>query len=67
LFLRLSSCGSVGEKNFDNKAGVFEDRMLRNVFGHKSVQVIGRCRELHNEELHDQYSWPDTNMSRTTG
>jgi hypothetical protein len=45
---------------------VFENRMLRNIFGPKRVQVIGSYRKLHNEEIHDLYSWSNTNMSRTT-
>jgi len=30
-----------------------EDRMLRQIFGPKMDEVIGKWRELHKEELHD--------------
>ena len=39
------------------KAEVFENRMLRNIFGPKRVQVIGGYRKLYNEELHDIYMY----------
>jgi hypothetical protein len=35
---------------------VFENRMLRKIFGPKRVEVTGGWRKLHNEELHDLYS-----------
>jgi hypothetical protein len=31
---------------------VFENRVLRRMFGLKRDQVIGELRKLHNEELH---------------
>ena len=65
LFLYVCETWSV-ILHEEHKAGVFENRMLRNIFGCKRVQVIGRCRKLHNEELHDLYLWPNTNMRRTT-
>jgi hypothetical protein len=34
---------------------VFENRMLRRIFGLKRVEVKGGWRKLHNEELHDFY------------
>jgi hypothetical protein len=37
---------------------VFENRMLRRVFGPKRDDVTGEWRKLHNEELHDLYSSP---------
>jgi hypothetical protein len=30
---------------------VFENRMLRRIFGPKRDEIIGGCRKLHNEEL----------------
>jgi hypothetical protein len=35
---------------------VFENRVLRRIFGPKRDEVIGGWRKLHNEELHDWYS-----------
>jgi hypothetical protein len=32
---------------------VFENRVLKNVFGPKRVEVTGERRKLHNEELRD--------------
>jgi hypothetical protein len=35
---------------------VFEDRVLRRIFGPKRDEVTGEWRKLHNEELRDLYS-----------
>jgi hypothetical protein len=35
----------------ERRLRVFENRMLRRVFGTKRDEVIGECRKLHNEEL----------------
>jgi hypothetical protein len=35
---------------------VFENRMLRRIFGPKGDEVIGDRRKLHNEALHNLYS-----------
>jgi hypothetical protein len=37
---------------------VFENRVLRRIFGPKRDEVTGDCRKLHNEELHNMYSSP---------
>jgi hypothetical protein len=37
---------------------VFENRVLRRIFGPKRDEVTGEWRKLHNEELHDLYSLP---------
>jgi hypothetical protein len=37
---------------------VFENRVLRRIFGPKRVEVTGGWRKLHNEELHNLYSSP---------
>ena len=37
---------------------VFENRVLRRVFGPKRDEVTGEWRKLHNEELRDLYSLP---------
>jgi hypothetical protein len=39
---------------------VFENRMLRRIFGQKKDEFIGGWRKLHNEELHNLYSSPDS-------
>jgi len=38
------------------KLRVFENRLLRRIFGPKRDEVTGEWRELHNEELNDLYS-----------
>jgi hypothetical protein len=38
---------------------VFENRVLRRIFGSKRDEVTGSWRKLHNEELHDLYSSPN--------
>jgi hypothetical protein len=38
---------------------VFENRVLRRIFGHKRDEVTGEWRKLHNEYLHNLYSSPD--------
>jgi hypothetical protein len=37
---------------------VFENRVLRRIFGLKRDEVMGDWRKLHNKELHDLYSSP---------
>jgi hypothetical protein len=37
---------------------VFENRVLRRIFGPKRDEVTGGWRQLHNEELRDLYSSP---------
>jgi len=34
---------------------VFENRVLRGIFGPKRDEVTGEWRKLHNEELNDLY------------
>jgi hypothetical protein len=38
---------------------VFENRVLRRIFGPKRDEVTGEWRKLHSEELHHLYSSPD--------
>jgi hypothetical protein len=35
---------------------VFENRVLKRIFGPKREEVAGGCRRLHNEELHNFYA-----------
>jgi hypothetical protein len=37
---------------------VFENRVLRRIFGQKRDEVTGGWRKLHNEDLHNLYSPP---------
>jgi hypothetical protein len=37
---------------------VFENRVLRRIFGPKRYGVTGKWRKLHNEEHRDLYSSP---------
>jgi hypothetical protein len=43
---------------------VFENRMLRKIFGPKRDEVTAEWRKLNNEELHDLYSSPRIIKSR---
>jgi hypothetical protein len=42
----------------DHRLRVFENRVLRRIFGPKRDEVTGEWRKLHNKELHDLYSSP---------
>jgi PAS domain-containing protein len=42
----------------EHSGGVFENRVLRRIFGPKRDEVTGEWRKLHNEQLHDLYSSP---------
>jgi hypothetical protein len=43
----------------EHKLRVFENRVLRRIFGPNRDRVTGGWRELHNEELHNLYSSPN--------
>jgi hypothetical protein len=42
----------------EHRLRVFENRVLRRIFGPKRDEVTGGCRKLHNKELHGLYSSP---------
>jgi hypothetical protein len=43
----------------EHKLRVFENRVLRRIFGPKRDEVTGDWRKLHSEELHILYSSPN--------
>jgi hypothetical protein len=43
----------------EHRLRVFENRVLRRIFGPKRDEATGSCRELHNEELQNLYSSPN--------
>jgi len=44
---------------------VFENRVLRRIFGPKRDKVTGEWRKLHNEELNDLYSSPSIRVIKS--
>jgi hypothetical protein len=48
----------------EHRLRVFENRMLRRIFGPKSDEVTGGWRKLHNEKLHNLCSFPSTRRVR---
>jgi hypothetical protein len=43
----------------EHRLRVFENRVLRKIFGPKRDEVTGEWRRLHSEELYDLYSSPN--------
>jgi hypothetical protein len=50
--------------NEDHRLRVFENRVLRRIFGPKRDEVTGKWRKLHSEELHILYSSPNKYNTR---
>jgi hypothetical protein len=48
----------MGVKREEHRLRVFENRLLRRIFGSRRDKVPGGCKKLHNEELHNMYSLP---------
>jgi hypothetical protein len=46
---------------------VFENRVLRKIFGSKMDEVTGAWRKLHKEELHHTYSSPNITRVLSNG
>jgi hypothetical protein len=42
----------------EHRLWVFENRVLRRIFGSKRDEMVGGWRKLRNEELHNLYSLP---------
>ena len=61
IILRVVFCGcetwSLTLRE-ERRLTVFENRVLRRIFGPKRDEVTGEWRRLHNEELSDLYSLP---------
>jgi hypothetical protein len=60
MLLALYGCETwsltLGE---ERRLRVFENRVLRRIFGPKRDKVTGEWKKLHNEELNDLYSLPN--------
>jgi hypothetical protein len=48
----------VSDIREEHRLRVFENRVLRRIFGPRRDEMTGESRKLHNKELHDLYSSP---------
>ena len=55
----LCLCLTLHSLREERKLRVFEDMVLRRIFGPRRDEVTGEWRRLHNEELNDPYSSPN--------
>jgi hypothetical protein len=51
----------------EHRLRVFENMVLRRIFGLKRDEVAGSWRKLHNDELHNLYSSPMMKSRRWAG
>jgi len=51
----------------ERRLRVFENRVLRRIFGPKRDEVRGEWRKLHNEELNDLYTLPNIVRVKKSG
>ena len=56
---RMRWAGHVARMGEEHRLRVFENTVLRRVFGPKRDEVTGEWRKLRNEELNDLYSLPN--------
>jgi hypothetical protein len=49
----------VSHIEYGTRVRVFENRVLRRIFGTKSDEVIGEWRKIHNEDFNDLYFSPN--------
>ncbi|KAJ4448870.1 hypothetical protein ANN_00261 [Periplaneta americana] len=65
LLVKMKVAGLLSSEHFPSPFGeehslrVFENKVLRKIFGAKRDEVTGEWRKLHNAELHALYSSPD--------
>ena len=55
----LSTLNYDARSTTHQKLRVFENKVLRRIFGPRRDEVTGEWRRLHNDELNDLYSSPN--------